>query len=98
MKVYRVNHHGILVSAEVPDGAICMEIGSTHDGTPDKGTKLPMIAFINFREKTYRRQGWRKPRPWPEKCYRIDDVEWTNVTDPQLVPPFGCRLTEPTEP
>ena len=67
--VYRFDDHGHCFVGEVERGAVCMEIGA---GDPE-------IIFIDATAKMFRREGGEL-RPFPERWFRIADVEWRPVS------------------
>lgn len=75
MKVYRVDSNGVLLCADVPDGAIAMEIGSTHAGRPGIDDVVEEITWIDRNKKTF-----RCGRNTGEMPY-YKDVEWKSVKE-----------------
>lgn len=73
MKVYGVRN-GVTCEAEVPDGAVWLEIGSRDRGAGVRGKPLPPISAIDGEARTICRAGLVEP--WPERYYREADVEW----------------------
>ncbi len=69
MKVYR-RVEGAVQTAEVPDGAECLEVGARP-----ADYDAPRIVAINWKDRTYQREGC-EPAPFPERWYRVDTLEW----------------------
>jgi hypothetical protein len=77
MKIYRNEPGHPPMVGEVPDGAICMEIGPQAD-------RDCTITAIDYEAKTYCEVvgAIRSPIeirlavPFPERWYQISDVEW----------------------
>ena len=68
MKVYAVRG-GKMCSAEVPDGAMYMEIGSNTE------PRTWPIVEIDWEAREYRRE-LGQPRPFPRSWYRDADCDW----------------------
>lgn len=76
VKVYR-RDGGIMLVGEVPDGALCMEVGPQAD-------RDATITAIDYDARTYdevlgdvrTRIATRYAVPFPSTWYRIADVEW----------------------
>jgi hypothetical protein len=72
VKVY-AKRNGVIVEAEVPDGAIYLEIGSTDDGS---GKRAWPITSIDEEAHTYQRHPLGGALPFPERYYREDAIDW----------------------
>lgn len=83
MKVYAVRGDR-MCWAEVPDGAICMEIGSRDDG---HGGRLAPIDAIDWGRRVYRRAPSSAERPFPEKSYREMNCDWKPCAVQELEAP-----------
>lgn len=81
MKVYRVDSNGMLLCACVPNGAIAMEIGSTHAGRPGIDDVVEEITWIDRNKKTFRRCRNTGEMPFPDNVYYYKDVEWKSVKE-----------------
>ena len=69
MRVYRyADTLDVMLCAEAPDGAMCMELGWMTN-MDDK------ITIIRYPDKRYctLNKGWHD---FPEKWYRCNDLEW----------------------
>ena len=73
MKVYRRDDRGVMLTAEVIDGAECMEIGAL----PDDRDEMP-IEMIDYGARIFARRN-QPCQPFPAKWYRISDLVWEPV-------------------
>lgn len=74
MKVYAVRE-GRTVEAEVPDGAVYLEVGSRDRGAGVRGKPLAPITAIDEDARTICRAGL-VDEPFPARFYREADIEW----------------------
>lgn len=82
MRVYRRLEQDkflVLYGADVPDNAMYLEVGSTHNNAGEDGD-YPPVAAIDWSERVFQRQGgeWE---PFPECYYRERDIEWRVLED-----------------
>jgi len=76
MKAFRTIN-GELQTAEAPDGALCLTLGSTFD--PSGQDQAP-IDLILRGKGMYRRRGGEL-LPIPERTYHPDDLAWEPAPD-----------------
>lgn len=86
MKIYRCdieNGTEVYFEGEVPDGALCLDLGSRMD-PGDPSASLPPIVHINFRTGRFQREGGDS-QPIPELVYQHDDVAWRRMSEDEVV-------------
>jgi hypothetical protein len=83
MKAYVMRHDGI-VEADVPDGALLLEIGSALN--PAGGADLSPIVEIDYIHRRFRRQGGDADldrfEPFPAVTVEFKDIAWSPARKP----------------
>ena len=74
MRIYWVSPEGHMYTGQVPDGAVCLQIGAAERDSSGRALE-PEIVFIDYNVKMYQRKGagWF---PFPDLWYSVDTVQW----------------------
>ena len=67
---------GVMHEADVPDGALLLEIDSTLN--PAGGPALPAIAWIDYLGRRFGRDG-QAAEPFPSLVVELTDLQWRKV-------------------